>query len=246
MKRKLNMIGFSRKTNYHFAHFPPWLRLTKTLSLIQEFGCMNKRTLDVGCGDGTFLSRLKSGNLLGLDVNKEVLSLAKRRTPIALLIRGDAQSLPVVEGCFDLVVCLEVLEHLSHPEITIRELARVVNGYLIISIPVVDWLRTLSVKRGKKVEYLSQEHLREYSFVPLQRFELISSLLSTLAKEFTVVRTVGIYFFTVLLRKRLDALFLRRSPMIGVAYSLDKILGVLPIVKYFSRYLIIVCKRKSA
>ena len=76
------------------------------------------RVLDVGCGDRPY-ERLLAGaaELVGFDVPGN---------PHADL-HGSIDAIPVEDRSFDLVVCLQVLEHVSDPPAAIRELRRVVR-----------------------------------------------------------------------------------------------------------------------
>ena len=78
-----------------------------------------RRILEVGCGEGfvlaTLAARLPGSRLDGLELDETALGEARRRCPGAALVRGDACALPFRAESFDLVVCLEVLEHLPEP-----------------------------------------------------------------------------------------------------------------------------------
>lgn len=50
---------------------------------------------------------------------------------------------------FDLVFCLEVLEHLRKPKDALRELHRISNKYVIVSVPNEPLWRFLNMMRGK-------------------------------------------------------------------------------------------------
>ncbi len=90
--------------------------------------------LEVGCGNGAFINSLigKYQKLIGLDSSKEALRHIRTEA-----IEGNINNLPFEDNSFDLVVCLETLEHLPQ-EVFIRglfELQRVSKKYIIVSVP---------------------------------------------------------------------------------------------------------------
>lgn len=89
--------------------------------------------LDAGCGEGTFLSMLLHNyHVVGLDA-----SISALRYVNAEVVRGYLDNLPLKSNSFDLVTCLEVLEHLRHDTFfdTLVELKRVARKYIIVSVP---------------------------------------------------------------------------------------------------------------
>ncbi|MGC9574634.1 MAG: class I SAM-dependent methyltransferase [Desulfobacterota bacterium U4-17] len=105
-------------------------RITSTIELISS----DVRTvLDVGCGNGAFLNSLPSiYQAVGLDFSQEALKYVKTKA-----VHGDIAALPFEPASFDLVTCLEVLEHLPYEtfEKALSELQRVSKKYIIISVP---------------------------------------------------------------------------------------------------------------
>ena len=92
--------------------------------------------LDVGCGGGIFLNYLQKshrfGRLCGVDRSSTALQYVKTEKREASI-----ESLPFNDGEFDMVSCLEVLEHLPVPvyEKALEELSRVSKKYILISAP---------------------------------------------------------------------------------------------------------------
>ena len=108
--------------------------------------------LDAGCGEGETLERLGGlldGAVTGIDLNRDSVEFAARRIPSGSFQVGDLTDLPFEDDSFDLVLCLEVLEHIPDPVPALAELSRVCRGDLVLSVPSEPWFRLGSLARGK-------------------------------------------------------------------------------------------------
>jgi ubiquinone/menaquinone biosynthesis C-methylase UbiE len=100
-----------------------------------------ERCLDVGCGDGKFTSALPSEvkDVLGIDYSERAVHFAKNLVPEATFLVADAAHLCFKDETFDVVTCLDVMEHLPKykRERTIKEMYRVIKrrGIFIFSVP---------------------------------------------------------------------------------------------------------------
>ena len=110
-----------------------------------------KSALDVGCGAGLLaepLARL-GANVAGLDAAPELIEAAKGHAAgQGLSIDYRAGELEQLAGTFDLVCCLEVIEHVADPASFVQALeARVApGGLLIMSTPNrTEWSRFLTI-----------------------------------------------------------------------------------------------------
>ena len=111
--------------------------------------------LDAGCGEGETLERLAPllpEAVTGVDLNPDSVAFTRKRIPGGEFSVADILDLPFEDESFDLVFCLEVLEHIPDPGPAVDELARVCRGDLIFSVPSEPWFRLGSLARGK---YLS-------------------------------------------------------------------------------------------
>jgi ubiquinone/menaquinone biosynthesis C-methylase UbiE len=129
--------------------------------------------LDAGCGEGETLTRLSAPEcLVGLDVNADAVAFAARRCPRAEVLRGSVYQLPFADRSFDLVLCLEVLEHLQEPQRAVAELGRVSRRDVVVSIPHEPWFRIGSALRGKYLRNLGNhpEHVNHWDRRDLRRF----------------------------------------------------------------------------
>src|SRR5438094_3892512 len=88
------------------------------------------RVFDAGCGTGAMLAwaeRDLHSRPVGLDFSADALALCRARTH-ARLLQGDAVSLPVRDASFDLVLSLDVLQHLPRPGGDARALAELARA----------------------------------------------------------------------------------------------------------------------
>jgi SAM-dependent methyltransferase len=104
----------------------------------------NARVLDVGCGTGDNLRYiLRDGaSFFGLEYAERTAQVARRLLgERAVIDVGSATAIPHDSASFDLVLCIEVLEHLADDELALHEIARVLKpgGALILSLPYRRW-----------------------------------------------------------------------------------------------------------
>jgi len=95
--------------------------------------------LDAGCGDGFFCHwiRGKTGarRVAGVDISQKRLERARSRYPGIDYLRGELPALPFKEGEFEVVTCIEVLEHQEDPAAAIKELARLARRFVVVTVP---------------------------------------------------------------------------------------------------------------
>ncbi len=128
------------------------------------------RVLDVGCGLGILLEHL-SGERHGVDYDLSVVQVAQQRLgEKASIVCADASVLPYPDAHFEVVICSEMLEHLSDPLPVIREMLRVAkpSGRIIITVPNEFWLtfgRFVMLKSPAKVA----DHVQDFQVADLER-----------------------------------------------------------------------------
>ena len=140
--------------------------------------------LDAGCGEGETLVRLAGtlpDRVAALDISPEAVEFTAARLPGAEVCQGSVYELPFADHAFELVLCLEVLEHLRDPAAALRELDRVSAASVLVSVPHEPWFRAGSLLRGKYVRTLGNhpEHINHWNPRTLRqlletRFEVIS------------------------------------------------------------------------
>lgn len=96
-------------------------------------GRMRGSLLDAGCGTGGFLAwAAETGafdRLCGIDISAEAVELARETVPAAELRRAPLDRIPFEDEEFDLVVSLDVLQHLPEGQLdaSLKELRRVLR-----------------------------------------------------------------------------------------------------------------------
>ena len=124
-----------------------------------------------GTGNPEFVERLRSGdrsadspfsprNVMAMSYWSPNYAMPEDRFDTANLL-----ALPFEDDSFDLVLCLEVLEHIPDPRPALAEMARVSSSDLILSVPHEPWFRLGSLARGKYVSGFGNhpEHVNHWN-----------------------------------------------------------------------------------
>jgi SAM-dependent methyltransferase len=117
--------------------------------------------VEIGAGEGRITERLVArfpgATVVGLDLPDTNLAEEWDEIDVPMFF-GDATRMPFVDASIDLVVGLEVLEHVPHPERALADIARVCRGTAILSVPREPIWRAGNMARGR--------YLREWGNTP--------------------------------------------------------------------------------
>ena len=98
--------------------------------------------LDAGCGSGRTLEELAHyGEVHGIELDPDAAEVARSRAAGEVQI-GRLEELPWSDGSFDLITCLDVIEHTPDDRATLLELRRVCRptGWLLVTVPAYQAL----------------------------------------------------------------------------------------------------------
>src|SRR5262245_19293246 len=122
------------------------------------------RVLECGAGEGSILKYLDScgafEELYALEISDSGIAQIKKRNLSNLkeVRKFDGYEAPYPDKYFDMCYCSHVIEHVEHPRILLRELARVSN-FQVFEIPL-----EYSVGIDKRVaDFLSYGHINVFT-----------------------------------------------------------------------------------
>ena len=133
------MNEYKQRGDYHrnidktWSYYPIYKEKMKYVRrYIDERALSVYKILDIGCGEGVLVEELRDlgfTNTKGIDLNYNSEHVEQ----------GNALKMKYKDSSFDMVICLDLIEHLSFEDQDklLKELRRVLKktGYLIMSIP---------------------------------------------------------------------------------------------------------------
>jgi len=127
---------------------------------VWEWVPVSSTLLDIGCGSSPVISHYP--NAVGIDTNKEKLTFIKEKCPTITVKAMSADMLMFGENSFDYILCIEVLEHLPRPELTVAMISNVlkVGGKVVIATP--DYSKPLWHIAEKFTPY-KEEHITQFT-----------------------------------------------------------------------------------
>jgi len=136
MARRYNPDAFLNKSGF-FIRSVGFLRLAAAERALDSGN--QDTVLDLGCGPGHLLERLRGASIIGVDLSDTLLEMARQRVrhrPEVQVVKADAEHLPYPDNHFDRIVCSEVLEHVVDPAAVLKEIHRVAKPGMRVVLTV--------------------------------------------------------------------------------------------------------------
>lgn len=115
--------------------------------VVAMFSRQPRAVLDVGCSDGSLLAALGADvETVGIELDPHLAASARGR--VGEVLESDAlegvSGLRAAGRKFDLVICADILEHLTRPDLVVNEVAAILtpDGEMVISLPNVRFWTT--------------------------------------------------------------------------------------------------------
>jgi SAM-dependent methyltransferase len=138
-------------------------------------GLQPEVVVEIGAGEGRITERLVArfpeATVVGLDLPDTNLAEEWEEIDVPMFF-GDATRMPFVDGSIDLVVGLEVLEHVPQPERALTDIARICRGTALLSVPREPIWRAGNMARGRYVRDWGNTpgHVNHWSARGFERF----------------------------------------------------------------------------
>ena len=129
--------------------------------------------LDIGCSTGFFLSALKGKvkTRVGVELNTSDVAFIKKNLDFKVYSKP-INDLEIIEGPFDIITSLQVLEHVDNPVEFLKAVGKNLksNGWLYLELPNVDdVLLSVFHEPAYKKFYYREPHVSYFSAKTLRR-----------------------------------------------------------------------------
>ena len=154
--------------------------------------------VEIGAGDGAILEQLSrhgfAHSYTALEINESAVNAIRDRNIGGLkeAVLFDGYSIPFGDGAFDLAVLSHVIEHVEHPRLLLREVARIVRpneGAVFVEVPTELTLRT-----GRNFRWTDTGHINIYN--PLTIRHLLQSTHFNVVSERSTNPSYAVHRFT--------------------------------------------------
>ena len=130
------------------------------------------KILDIGCSTGHFLHSLKGKvkTRVGLELNKEHVSFINKNLDFKVYSEP-LENLIMKEAPFDIITCLQVLEHVDEPINFLQAIAKNLKpgGYLYLELPNLDDVLLSGYQiKGYEDFYFREPHVSYFSVKTLK------------------------------------------------------------------------------
>ena len=121
------------------SQFIRWVTNVKITNDVYRQLDENSRILDVGCGAGAFLNRVKAEKgckVYGVDISEAAVETAKNSFGLDIF-KGTIAEAPFKDGSFDVITAWWYLEHVPDPHATAAKISSLLknDGFCIIGVP---------------------------------------------------------------------------------------------------------------
>jgi 2-polyprenyl-3-methyl-5-hydroxy-6-metoxy-1,4-benzoquinol methylase len=139
--------------------------------------------LEIGTGSGFLVDFLEdefpNAEITGLEFDPRLVELTQAKLKRAKIVQGNAENFDFPSAKFDIIVSLQVIEHLYHPEQMIEKVKQhlKVGGIFLLTTPNLECISAKVMKEkwhGFRNDHVSLKNVKEWeSIVNVNGFETI-------------------------------------------------------------------------
>jgi ubiquinone/menaquinone biosynthesis C-methylase UbiE len=147
--------------------------------------------LDIGCGTGWAVGQVAqtaayTGTFYGVDLSQGMIDKARMNFNAYgnfHFIRANAESIPLDDNTFNIIICTNSFHHYLHPHKAMKEMSRLLKpgGKIYILDPTADTLLIRLI--DKIIRFLEPQHVKLYSTEEFKNLILDSGLKYSGSKE---------------------------------------------------------------
>lgn len=160
-----------------------WFRYIEITNMLKRKNLKGKRVLEIGAGDLHLSSYLasKGASVTAIDMSDELKSfkkgLPREINKSITCIEGDFLNFDFKAQKFDIIIAMEVLEHIEEEELFLKKISSLLmkNGIIVISVPAH---MSMWSKHDDAVGYLRRYEKGDFervsSFLGVKEYKLLS------------------------------------------------------------------------
>ena len=127
-------------TGFSLHTVPHRIRVRQVIRELRVVAPEGAGYADVGCGGGSITERIREAiqpvHATGYDSNSDLIEAAAKLFPEISFRVWDLTQNSFPERTYDLVTCLETLEHIENYQAALTNLLRITSGTLLITVPI--------------------------------------------------------------------------------------------------------------
>jgi 2-polyprenyl-3-methyl-5-hydroxy-6-metoxy-1,4-benzoquinol methylase len=169
----INSPSFYSEPNTKFYRFKRKLTMMSILKKIRKIAGKNRTfsLLEIGTGSGFLISFLESefpkAKLTGIEYDSRLVALTQSKIKNATVTQGNAENFDLKDKRFDIIVSLQVIEHLYQPELMLACVKKHLNknGIFIFTTPNLEGLGAKCMKNkwhGFRTDHVSLKSYTEW------------------------------------------------------------------------------------
>lgn len=148
-----------------------YIKLLESYTIINE----NSKILDIGCGFNAMVSPMVKGERIGLDPLTDIYFKEFDLPKNISWLKGLGEHIPIKNGCLDVVLCMNVLDHMRDPTKAFSEIRRVLRSRGIAMVYVNCYSPFVKYYRENKEKLKIGDSFHPFSFSAKEILETMNS-----------------------------------------------------------------------